>query len=131
MTLLSRRPSAAGLPAADPVRRARRRGPASRARYLGWLSLTGVALVLTMAVAVTIGPAAVNLTQVTGSVLNHLGLGQLGLGQPAAVPPLIDAIVWELRLPRVLTAAIVGAGLALSGAVMQSVTRNPLADPYL
>jgi iron complex transport system permease protein len=42
-----------------------------------------------------------------------------------------DAIVWDLRLPRVLTAAAVGAGLALAGAVMQSLTRNPLADPYL
>jgi len=39
--------------------------------------------------------------------------------------------VWELRLPRVLTAAAVGAGLAIAGAVMQAITRNPLADPYL
>ena len=39
--------------------------------------------------------------------------------------------MWDLRLPRVLTAAAVGAGLALAGAVMQSLTRNPLADPYL
>ncbi len=45
--------------------------------------------------------------------------------------PLRDGIVWELRLPRILTAAAVGAGLALAGAVMQAVTRNQLADPYL
>jgi iron complex transport system permease protein len=45
--------------------------------------------------------------------------------------PLRDGIVWELRLPRVLTAAAVGAGLAIAGAVMQAITRNPLADPYL
>src|SRR5690606_29427567 len=45
--------------------------------------------------------------------------------------PLRDGIVWELRLPRVLTAAAVGAGLAVCGAVMQALTRNPLADPYL
>jgi len=76
-------------------------------------------------VAVTIGPAAVSLAQVAGSIAGHLGI-------PAEpVPILVDSIVWQLRLPRVLTAALVGAGLALSGAVMQSVTRNPLADPYL
>ncbi len=39
--------------------------------------------------------------------------------------------MWELRLPRVLAAALVGAGLAVAGAVMQTVVRNPLADPYL
>ena len=45
--------------------------------------------------------------------------------------PLDDQIVWQLRLPRVLGAAAVGAGLALCGAVLQSLTRNDLADPYL
>lgn len=40
-------------------------------------------------------------------------------------------IVWELRLPRVLMAALVGAVLALAGASMQGLFRNPLADPYL
>lgn len=42
-----------------------------------------------------------------------------------------EAIVWNSRLPRALSAAIVGAALALSGAAAQLVTRNPLADPYL
>jgi iron complex transport system permease protein len=94
--------------------------------YLGWLTLSIVCLVLVTGVAVTIGPADVSLADVAGSILGHLGIHT-----GHAVAPLTDAIVWELRLPRVLTAAAVGAGLALSGAVMQSVTRNPLADPYL
>jgi len=42
-----------------------------------------------------------------------------------------DAIVWLIRLPRVLVAAIVGAGLATAGAMMQSLFRNPLAEPSL
>ncbi len=42
-----------------------------------------------------------------------------------------DTIVWELRAPRVLMAMVVGAGLALAGACMQTLVRNPLADPYL
>jgi iron complex transport system permease protein len=42
-----------------------------------------------------------------------------------------EAIVWLLRVPRVLVAAIVGAGLATAGAIMQSLFRNPLAEPSL
>lgn len=42
-----------------------------------------------------------------------------------------EVIVWQMRLPRVLTAALVGGALALAGAVYQGVFRNPLADPYL
>jgi iron complex transport system permease protein len=45
--------------------------------------------------------------------------------------PATEAIVWELRLPRVLTAATVGAGLAVAGATFQGLLRNPLADPYV
>jgi len=43
----------------------------------------------------------------------------------------IDSIVWELRAPRGLLAAVVGAGLALAGVAIQTLVRNPLADPYL
>ena len=42
-----------------------------------------------------------------------------------------EVIVWQMRLPRVLTAALVGGALALAGAIYQGVFRNPLADPYL
>jgi iron complex transport system permease protein len=98
----------------------------SRSRYLAWLVVATFTLIIVCAAAVTIGPAAVSLAQVAGSIGAHLGIP---IDPP--VPILIDSIVWQLRLPRVLTAALVGAGLALSGAVMQSVTRNPLADPYL
>jgi len=43
---------------------------------------------------------------------------------------LASAIIWDVRLPRILTAAIVGAGLSVSGVVFQGILRNPLADPY-
>jgi len=92
-----------------------------------WTVGAGLAaiLVASAALAITVGPAKIGFLDVWGSVLHHLGLGGDPLG------PLRDGIVWELRLPRVLTAAAVGAGLAVSGAVMQALTRNPLADPYL
>lgn len=49
----------------------------------------------------------------------------------APVDPAYDAIVWEIRLPRTLLALVVGAGLALAGTGIQTLVRNPLADPYL
>lgn len=111
------RPPAPG--ATDPRTRPALRPP------LPVLLGTGAALLLlSLVVAVTIGPADLGVAQVARVVGHHLGL----VGD---VPPLHDAIVWNLRLPRVLTAAAVGAGLAVAGAVMQSLTRNPLADPYL
>ncbi len=47
------------------------------------------------------------------------------------VSPIQQQIIWEIRLPRILMALATGAGLSITGAVLQSVTRNPLADPYL
>jgi iron complex transport system permease protein len=44
---------------------------------------------------------------------------------------LTDSLIWQLRLPRVLMAALVGALLAICGTVLQAVTRNALAEPYL
>lgn len=84
-----------------------------------------IALLASIAVAVTIGPAEIRFDEVWASVVSHLGVGD------SPLDPLRDGIVWQLRMPRVLTAAAVGAGLAIAGAVMQAVTRNSLADPYL
>jgi iron complex transport system permease protein len=90
-----------------------------------WAAILTVLLLLSIVVAVTIGPAGLTPGDVWSSILAHLGIGRPTLS------PLRDGIVWQLRMPRVLTAAAVGAGLALAGAIMQAVTRNPLADPYL
>lgn len=43
----------------------------------------------------------------------------------------VHDIIWLLRLPRILMAVLIGAGLAVSGVVMQAIVRNPLADPYI
>lgn len=47
------------------------------------------------------------------------------------VNPVTHTILWELRMPRSILAFVAGCGLALAGLVLQIVTRNPLADPYL
>ncbi|UXN69126.1 iron chelate uptake ABC transporter family permease subunit [Devosia neptuniae] len=92
------------------------------------LAYTGlwILLLASVAIAVTLGPASISVTEVWQTILHHLGLAV-----DSPVSRLRDAIVWELRLPRVLAALGVGAGLALAGTVMQVLTRNPLADPYL
>ncbi|MGO4752580.1 iron chelate uptake ABC transporter family permease subunit, partial [Streptomyces sp. 2MCAF27] len=92
------------------------------------LLLTGggvAALLMSVAVAVTIGPADISTGDVWASVAAHLGVGE------STLTPLRDGIVWNLRMPRTLLAAVCGAGLAVCGAVMQSLLRNPLADPFV
>lgn len=88
-------------------------------------AVLAVAVVASVGLAVTIGPADISFGEVWGSIAAHL------TGTESPLSTLRDGIVWELRLPRVLTAAAVGAGLALVGAIMQALTRNQLADPYL
>ncbi|MFJ5222059.1 FecCD family ABC transporter permease [Streptomyces sp. NPDC088400] len=83
------------------------------------------ALFLSVAVAITIGPANIRVGDVWSVVATHIGWGDSGL------TPIRDGIVWNLRLPRTLLAAVCGAGLAVCGAVMQSLLRNPLADPFV
>ncbi len=52
-----------------------------------------------------------------------------GLIAPDSVSPKNSAIIWSIRIPRILVAALVGAALATVGAVMQAILRNPLAEP--
>ncbi|WP_328337233.1 FecCD family ABC transporter permease [Streptomyces violaceus] len=82
-------------------------------------------LVVSVALAITIGPAEIRVGDVWSVVAAHVGLGSSDL------TPIRDGIVWQLRLPRTLLAAVCGAGLAVCGAVMQSLLRNPLADPFV
>ncbi|MFD9905680.1 FecCD family ABC transporter permease [Streptomyces sp. NPDC059063] len=92
----------------------------------GLLWAAGLAvLLLSVAVAVTIGPADISVPDVWAAVAAHLGWGEPRL------TPLRDGIVWNLRMPRTLLAGVCGAGLAVCGAVLQSLLRNPLADPFV
>ncbi|MFE7129652.1 iron chelate uptake ABC transporter family permease subunit [Streptomyces sp. NPDC057638] len=98
-----------GVPAATPGRR-------RRALVLAGFALASAVLfVLTIA----LGPQRVPLDDVL----------RILLGQPAQ-DPRWTVIVEELRLPRALTAAAAGAALAVAGVQMQTLFRNPLADPY-
>ena len=85
----------------------------------------GALLVVALLLGAGIGAVHVSAPDVVTIVLRHLGLD---VGE---VDPQQDAIVWVIRLPRVLLGALVGGGLAVAGAALQGLFRNPLADPGL
>lgn len=125
----------------DPVLTSSKRGPMraiTRRRTIGTsviiIASAGV-LVVSILVTVTLGQAGISVREVW-TVLTHrsglsfLQVDALGLGGHHPTPIRSD-IVWNMRLPRALTAVLVGAGLAVVGAIMQTLARNPMADPYL
>jgi iron complex transport system permease protein len=85
------------------------------------------ALVALAVVAVGIGSVPIAPSETIAIVLHRL----FGLDIGVAFTPASDAIVWDLRIPRVITAAVVGVALAVAGATFQGLLRNPLADPYV
>jgi iron complex transport system permease protein len=88
-------------------------------------------LILALAAAVLLGVGLGTVWIPPGTVV-RLVAWKLGLaGYPAGVPESAAVILFELRLPRVALAAVVGAGLAVSGAIFQSLFRNPMADPAI
>ena len=82
-----------------------------------WLAF-GLGLALALFAAVALGTTALSASQVWNALL--------GRGDSSAI-----TVVRLLRLPRAVLAALVGAGLGISGAALQGVMRNPLAEPYL
>lgn len=92
------------------------------------IALIAVLLCLAVLVALGWGTVAVSPGQIFGIVRAKLGLAS-DAGATYTAQQL--AVVWNIRLPRVLLAVVVGAGLAMSGATLQAVYRNQLADPTL
>lgn len=95
-------------------------------RYALLLLALGILLLVSCVVSLGFGPARVPVDVVWHILLHKvfgLAEGSWNAGQ--------EHIVWLIRVPRMLLGALVGAGLALIGAVLQAVTRNPLADPHL
>lgn len=97
------------------------------------LGLLAAALPLSFLAAVCLGTNPLPVDQVYTVLRCELAHLVLGLPIPAAWAPgtPVHDVVWLIRLPRLVLAAAVGCCLALSGAVMQAVVQNPLADPYV
>jgi len=79
-------------------------------------------LALVIIVSVAVGTVMLPLSRVVRALLQPLAPG---------VETTDVVIVWEIRFGRVLLAALIGAGLAVSGAALQGLFRNPLADPFV
>ncbi len=90
-------------------------------QYVGgkmrFLLICGISLLAIGVYSITVGAVHVPLVD----VFNVIIMGQEGINR---------TVIWNIRLPRVITAIVAGAALALAGCVMQCVLRNPLASPY-
>jgi iron complex transport system permease protein len=96
-----------------------------RPAILAVLGLLLLAVVFVAGVAIGSVPVA------PGDTLAIVARRLFGLDIPVTWPASTEAIIWELRIPRVLTAMVVGVALAVAGATFQGLLRNPLADPYV
>lgn len=94
------------------------------------LALAGLGLVA-VAIALVLGVGMGSVSLAPGDTLAILLHRLLGLDLGATWSEASEAIVMDLRLPRVLTAMSVGVGLSVAGATFQGLLRNPLADPYV
>ncbi|WKD58741.1 FecCD family ABC transporter permease [Corynebacterium caspium] len=98
---------------------------AARRRTAIWITALFVLLAGTLVLSVGYGPVPVSPRESASIIANHI------FGSELPVTSLNEAIVWEIRVPRSILGAVVGAGLAISGGVLQTLVRNILADPYI
>jgi iron complex transport system permease protein len=87
--------------------------------------LAVVALLLVIAIGVSVGELSIPLQSVFYAITNKIGLTEAPLNR------IYESVIWDFRLSRALVAACCGAGLAICGAVLQSLLKNALAEPYV
>jgi len=92
-----------------------------------WIPAAGALALASVLLGTMVGPAGPSWWRVPLALLDHLPLVSIDSG----VTPREWTIIWDIRMPRVVLAALVGSMLSLSGASYQGVFRNPLVDPYL
>jgi len=99
------------------------------ARWKIIVILLTLTLILTITFAVTIGPMHIPPLDTYKIIIKNIPfLGDLVGGESSSIE---EVVVLQVRLPRVLAAAIVGIALAVAGVVLQGLLRNPMADPYI
>ncbi len=92
-----------------------------------WVGGAAAALVVSVIAGVMIGAVGLSPGSIIGSVLDKVPGFDLDTGLSVRD----EAILWQIRMPRVILAVIVGSMLSAAGTAYQGVFRNPLADPYL
>ncbi len=86
---------------------------------LKFIAFSIIFFILVIIISIGIGPVPIPLQEIIYELFNPYASGPYHI------------IIWELRMPRIILASLVGASLAVSGAVMQGIFRNPLSDPYV
>lgn len=99
------------------------------ARRLAFICVMAVMVVALLFVSLAVGTRSLSVSEVYSILADHLS-GVVYDRTTQYAQWYDDNIVWNYRLPRVIFAIIAGAGLAVAGATMQSIMKNPLADPY-
>ena len=87
--------------------------------------LAFVLLFLVIALSVSVGELSIPLDNVFYAISNKMGLTDVPLTR------IYESVIWDFRLSRALVAACCGAGLAICGAVLQSLLKNAMAEPYV
>lgn len=91
-----------------------------------WSMLLVFLLVGVFACGIIIGPTPMSLSDVRIALAHNI----FGAEVPASASS-ANAVIWDIRIPRLILGAAVGAGLAVAGAILQAMVRNALADPYI
>src|SRR5699024_10609937 len=86
-----------------------------------------IVLICSVLIGIAVGSVAVPLADIFPFIISKT----LWLSMAAHIDPMYIDIVYQIRLPRVLLAGLVGASLAIAGAAFQGLLRNSLADPYI
>ncbi len=95
-------------------------------RSLPFFAIMAAVFILVSLLSLSVGQVDIPFEKILAAFCQQAGLPYLA-GVP--VSPEQQAVLWHIRLPRTLVGLLVGAGLAISGAVMQGIFSNPLADP--
>lgn len=91
-----------------------------------WTILLVLLLITVFACGIIIGPTPINLSDVRIALAHNI----FGVEVPTSASS-TNVVIWDIRIPRLILGAAVGAGLAVAGAILQAVVRNALADPYI
>ena len=84
-------------------------------------------MIAAMLVSISIGPANIPVISILKMVLYKLRI----INAVSGWQPVEESIVFQIRMPRVLGGALVGAALSTAGVLLQGLFRNPMADPYV
>ncbi len=93
-------------------------------RFAFWVMILLALLIISVIICIAIGSTYID-PKVVYNVLGSKLTGSHNFSES------IETIIWEIRVPRVILGLVTGAGLATCGVLMQCVTRNPIAEPYI